>query len=702
MLQTASRAATISVNVTTLAGTGARGFVDGPPKTAMFSGPSAVAIDKFGILYVADTGNNAIRKIDTQGNVSTMAGDGSRGFTDGSLREANFNAPSALSIDGEGNIFVADAGNFAIRKITPEGNVTTLAGTGKSGSTNGPGGRNGTATFAKLKAIAVDGDNSVFVADDLSLRKIDKSAKVTVYGTRLPLTYTSGLAADREGNLYVSSPYSGVVKVSPNEKLTALISNSKARPFTGPGPLNIAREANGTILLSDSGRNTIEQLDPSGTLTLLVGPNQRAVDGTASPGFTNGSGGPNGTATLQRPGGIAVDSDGTVFVADTENNSIRKVAGPRPAAVPLSATTTVTSTIITSTNPPTEDQKTRIATLLNLETPYGVAASARGDVYVSDRSRVLMLSARGRALSYVLGISSKTFDPTHETQNSGFLPMGIALDETGNVYVADLGHGKIRVTDQDNGVTTLAGSGKFGFADGTGGIESTATFSDPWGIAVDGGRNVYVADSANNAIRKIDQSMNVTTLAGTGKKGFENGPGGRTGTATFSQPSGIAVDRATGDVFVADTGNNSIRRIDPNGTVTTFALHNPDGSPVSPNNGGLNGPLGLTIDAKGVLFVADTGNLAIRRIDRDGSITTPVQWPNVAYPVTPAGIAVDATGILFVTTLGKSNAQLLRIDLTIPESQPTSASTPIPTTKKTQPKKPVKKARIVSAKSAKK
>jgi trimeric autotransporter adhesin len=703
VVQTPSRAATFSVSVSTLAGNGERGFVDGPAKIATFSGPSAVAIDKFGTLYVADTGNNAIRKVDTQGNVTTLAGDGSRGFTDGSPREANFNAPSALSIDGGGNVFVADTGNYAIRKITPEGIVTTLAGTGKSGSTNGPGGRNETATFAKLKALTVDGDNNVFVADDLSLRKIDKNAKVTAYGSRLPISLTSGLAADRDGSLYVSSPYSGVVKVSSNEKLTVLMSSSKDRPFMGPGPLNIAREANGTILLSDSGRNTIEQVDPSGTLTLLVGPNQRAVDGAATPGFTNGSGGPTGPATMNRPGGIAVDSDGTIFVADTANNSIRKIAGSRSIATPPpTIATAATPPTAASPTPPIEGPKTRITTIDQVNKAYGVVANTRGDAYVSDESSV-KLFARGTAQSYVLGQSSKTFDPTHETQDANFLPTGLAVDNAaGNVYVADLGHAKIWVLDQDNGVTTLAGSGKFGFADGTGGSEGTATFRDPWGIAVDGNGNVYVADSANHAIRKIDQSMNVTTLAGTGKRGFDNGPGGRTGAATFNQPSGVAVDRATGDVFVVDTGNNSIRKIDANGAVSTLALHNPDGSTVSGNNGGLNGPLGLTIDAKGVMFVADTANLAIRRIERDGTITTPIQWPDVSSPVTPAAIAVDATGILFVTTLGKSNAQLLRIDLTIPEALAVTASTTPPNAKKTPTKKQVKKARIVSKKPAKK
>jgi streptogramin lyase len=343
-----SQASPEPVSVTTIAGTGNRGFVDGPGKSASFSAPSAIAIDSFGVLYVADTGNNAIRKIDTSGVVTTLVGDGSRGFTDGSAREASFNAPSALSVDRQGNIFVADAGNNAIRKVAPDGNVTTIAGTGKPGSTSGTGGRTGTATFSKLKAIAIDRDNNLFVVDDVLVRKIDKDANVTTYGPNVSIDFPSGIAVDNTGTLYVASPYAGIKKVSATGDVTPLVSNSTRRPFIGPGPINLAVEANGVILLSDAGRNTIEQLDTPGALTLIAG--------SSSPGFTNGPGGTNGSATLRSPGGITVDSDGTLFIADTQNNSIRKIVGSRSSGAQLSPSSSAPSTQTPSTTPTAETE----------------------------------------------------------------------------------------------------------------------------------------------------------------------------------------------------------------------------------------------------------------------------------------------------------------------------------------------------------
>ena len=200
-------------------------------------------------------------------------------------------------------------------------------------------------------------------------------------------------------------------------------------------------------------------------------------------------------------------------------------------------------------------------------------------------------------------------------------PFGVAVDGAGNVYVADTGNQRIRRIDATGFVTTLAGTGDVGFTDGPG---ASALLNNPMGVAVDVAGNVYVADRYNHRIRRIDPAGNVTTFAGSGatgigKGGFADGPGP---SARFNDPIGVVVD-AGGNVFVADAGNHRIRRIDPAGNVTTFAGTGVrgyvDGSGPTAQ---FNDPFGVMVDGVGDIYVADTGNHRIRRIDSTGNVTT--------------------------------------------------------------------------------
>jgi trimeric autotransporter adhesin len=712
-----TNAANTSPAVTTLAGTGLRGFEDGPGKTASFSNPQAVAIDTFGVVYVADTGNNAVRKIDPSGSVTTLAGDGSRGFADGT-REASFNAPNALTVDQTGNVFVSDAGNYAIRKIAPDGTVSTVAGTGKTpknqngvleAAKNGTGTKAGTATFSKLQAIAVDKEGNLYVADNDAIRKIDKDANVTNYGPKQELDLPTGVAVDDAGNVFVLDPYKGVRRIDTSRNITTVLpfvlaSSSPTSVYIGAEPKQLARDATGGIYLSNSARHTVDQISSAGSLTRVAG-------SVSKPGFANGTGGQSGSATFRSPGGMAIDTDGTIFVADAGNNSIRKIAGVKSVSAPIPSTSTTRPTAVKQA--PQSGPSTRVGVLGSLNQPTGVAVDVKGNVYASNsrNAAVLLFPPSGRSSVFAGSTAAPAYD--FETSTAKFYPTGLAVDNSGGVYLADAGYYKIRKVDQNGEQSIVAGNQKFGFVDGLGGPEGPASFNTPLGIAVDGGGNVYVADSENNAIRKIDRFLNVTTLAGTGIAGFENASGGRTGTATFNKPSGVAVERTTGAVFVADTGNNSIRKIDASGNVTTFAGNgargNNNGTGGGSGSATFAGPSGLTIDAKGLLYVADTGNQAIRKIDTAGNVTTAIQWPNETDDNTPFAIAVDSNEILFVTTVGKGSSGLLRLDLSVPESQPTAANTAatprataITAGTKPSAKKPGKKARIVSRKIIKK
>jgi streptogramin lyase len=235
------------------------------------------------------------------------------------------------------------------------------------------------------------------------------------------------------------------------------------------------------------------------------------------------------------------------------------------------------------------------------------------------------------------------------------LPAGVAVDTAGNVYVADYGNNLIRKISSSGVVSTLAGSGFAGSANGMG---TAASFNIPWGVAVDAAGNVYVADAANELIRKISPSGVVTTLAGGGAGRSNNG----TGTAaSFNGPYGVAVD-AAGNVYVADNGNDMIRKISPLGVVSTLAG---SGTKGSANGMGMaasfNGPYGVAVDAAGNVYVADGVNNIIRKISPLGVVNT---WAGngsigsvngmalaASFDI-PTGVAVDAAGNVYVADIG--------------------------------------------------
>ena len=243
-------------------------------------------------------------------------------------------------------------------------------------------------------------------------------------------------------------------------------------------------------------------------------------------------------------------------------------------------------------------------------------------------------------------------------------PNGIALDANGNIYVSDYGDGRIRKLDSNGKVTTLTGNGTIGWVDGTGGPSGTAEFggggaldNSGYGIATDAYGNVYVADTNNHCVRKIDANGNVTTLAGNGTGSFADGPGGRTGTAMFNSPAGVAVD-VDGNVYVADSGNSRVRRIDASGNVTTLAGNGTQGE--VDGDGGATGtaeftsPSAIAVDAHGVVYVTDTPQSGgtIRTIDTSGNVATVGTGGTSLGSLT--GIAVDAQGNLYVAGGGVS------------------------------------------------
>lgn len=292
-----------------------------------------------------------------------------------------------------------------------------------------------------------------------------------------------------------------------------------------------------------------------------------------------------------------------------------------------------------------------IGSMAKFNHPCGMVTDPEGNLYVSDYSNhsIRKVTPRGIVSTYA-GTGQPGESNGHRLSATFNHPYGLALDAEGNLYVGDVANHRIRIISPDGAVTTLAGKRK-GFSDRSGEL---AMFDHPYGVAVDRDRNVYVADSYNNRIRKISPDGMTSTVAGNGNDGFVDG----TGTAAeFYVPIGIVID-AQGNLYVGDEGNSSIRKITGEGRVATLAGNGQfsfaDGVG---RNAAFNAPGGIAIDGKGNLYVADYLNNCIRKIGQGGDVRKIAGSlkkgfadgePSKAQFYYPFGIAVDHTGVVYV------------------------------------------------------
>lgn len=331
-----------------VAGTGARGFGGdgGPAITALLDGPDGVAVDPFGNVYIADDGNNRIRKVTPQGIISTIAGSGTAGFSGdgGPAALAQLRGPSAVAVDASGNVYIADAGNQRIRKVTAAtGTITTVAGTGTFGFS----GDGGPATAAQLfiaagALLAVDGLNNLYIADSFNnrVRKVTANGVInTVAGTATggfsgdggaavaaQLRIPNAVAVDSEGQLYILDSGNGRLRKVTSAGVISTVAGRGGAAFSGDGgpaaaaqfslPTSVAVDTAGNVYVADTNNRRIRQITTDGII--------RTVAGNGASG-SDGDGGPAASAQLSGAAAVAVDGAGNFYIAEQTNNSIRKV-----------------------------------------------------------------------------------------------------------------------------------------------------------------------------------------------------------------------------------------------------------------------------------------------------------------------------------------------------------------------------------------
>lgn len=608
--------------ITRIAGTSRLGYYGdgGAAASAQFNVPEGVAVDSAGNIYVADVHNNRVRRI-SNGVVTTVAGGGSAIPGDGGpATNAFLFAPNGVAVDAAGNLYIADSGNNRVRMVSASGTITTLAGTGTAGFS----GDNGLALNAQLNSpeyVAVDGAGILYISDTGN----NRIRRVSPTGTITTLAGNGG--AGFSGN------------------------NGPAVNAALNGPEGVAVDSAGNVFILDSNNLRVRKVSSTGVITTVAG---TGVNGNS------GDGGLAISAQLSESYGLAIDSFGNLFIASYNSQSIREVSAggtistvAGPGAFLLSNNQAATSTQIA---------------------PTGVAVDSSGNFYIADNSRVYKVSPQGIITTIAgTGACCGPGQSNVAAANDNISPQRVSVDLSGNLYITDF-YAVVHKVSPNGLITTIAGNGTPGYSGDGAAATSAKLATSPGGMAIDGGGNLYLADTGNNRIRKISAGGTITTVAGSGVAGFA-GDGGSPTVAQLNQPQGVALD-AQGNLYIADTNNHRIRKVTAgqNGTISTIAG---TGSPGGAGDGGpaanaqLQYPEGIALDIQGDIFVADSSNNRVREISTAGTINTIGGNGSYAYAgdcgpgssaqlANPRDVAIDTGGNLYIADSGNNAVRRLQ------------------------------------------
>ncbi len=542
---------------------------DGQPATSVIlTLVDGMAVDKEGTIYLSHRSKNRIRKVTRDGIITTVAGTGIAGYggDGGPALQADLNFPAGLALDADGNLYVADRNNHRVRKIDKQGIIITVAGTGEA-SWNGDDGPATEAALHHPSDLEVDGEGSLYISDrsNSRIRKVDAGGIITtIAGMGLPdFGGDYGLAVD------------------------ALLKY----------PFGICLDRRGNLYIADRGNNRVRKVDGHGIITTVAG------DGTHS--FA-GDYGPANQSSLAFPTDVVVDDSGNLYIADRNNNRVRMVD-------PLGVIITFMGTGKSHYNGDNE-----IAAESNLHLPFALAIDHGQNLMVADRNHFRVRSAHlkdGRVKT-VAGNGKSLFKGDGGPGRGATLdsPSGIVVDGKGNVLFAEKNHHRIRRLDRRGFITTLAGSGREG-NEGDGGPALQAALFLPSQMAIDPQGNIYFASRVGNGwvVRKIDGGGTITRFAGNGRQG-NSGDGGPALQASFYTISDVVTDRH-GNVYISDQTSGNIRKVDRKGRITSVLK---DKLADLAEEVHVNG---LVVDEEGNLFFSDSGSSKIRKIDLQGNVT---------------------------------------------------------------------------------
>ncbi|HET9849570.1 MAG TPA: IPT/TIG domain-containing protein, partial [Candidatus Dormibacteraeota bacterium] len=534
----------------------------------------------------------------------------------------------------------------------------------------GPGSGSAVSVAQQPVYLALHG-TTLYVSDAYygAVRALNLSTNQETIVNSAPLASPDGIAVDAAGNIYVAeTSVQQVVKLDPVTGASAVIAGTGSSGISGDGgpatqaqlyfPQGVAVDGSGNIFIAD-GSNRVRKVDAStGIISTFAG--------TGVGGFS-GDTGPANQAQLFEVSGLAFDANGNLFIADSGNNRIRRVDTTSPHVI-----TTVAGNGTSGFSGDTGQAK-----LAELQAPYGVWIAPNGSIDIADSNneRVREVSPTG-VINTVAGNGTQGFsgDGGPATAASLNMPTSAVRDASGNLYIAD--HLRLRRVDgSTNTITTAAGNGTACGSSGDGGSGLQAQVCQPSGLAYDGAGDLFIADTNSNRVREVKTDGTISTVAGNGTAGFAGDNGAAT-SAELNAPRRVAVD-AAGDLFIADTGNQVVRKVSA-GTITTIAgVHGVagyNGDNQAATSAQLNNPWGIAVAADGSLYIADQSNNRIRKVSPSGTIITVAGTgtagstgdggPATSALITaPMGLVLGGDGTLYF--VGASNApQLRKVDTT--------------------------------------
>ncbi len=637
--------------IDTVAGFGTFGGDSGPATAALLT-PGAVAVDSNGTVYVADNQNFRIRRIDSSGTVTTLIGRGYSTFRGdyGPPAFAGMTTAASVALDATGNLYFTDDGNQRIREVTASGTVLTVAGNGTCGTTSN-GMKAVQAPLCDVESVAVDAQGRLFfssssqiwlVAADGGLVQVAGNGGFGSGGdggpaVAAPIGFPGSLAVDPAGNVYIADQFNFAIREVTTDKVIHTV-----------------------VTIGDSNATTVTlAVDPSGTLFYATGTKQ----------VFKVQGSPSTAATLtgvETADFLAIDRAGALYVSSITDERLLKISNGSTA-------------VIAGAYPYTLDPLPNPARNVRLHLNpllIGLAVDSAGNIYFPELAGDLV--QRIDKVSPA-GTMTALNTPAKLPTGGDFTVQAVVVGPAGAIYFSTFT--QVYRLETGGSVTLIAGAPGFPSAVGDGGPATSARISNPSSLAFDTAGNLYITEPFDSRVRKVTPQGTITTFAGTGHAGY-SGDGGPATIALLSTPVDVKTD-SNGNVFIGDLTASVVRKVTPNGTITTVAGNGTkgfsgDGGPAT--QAMISGAAAIAVDPSGNLFIADhpsaastispaNDNNRIRMVSTSGVITTlagPAPGYNgegIAATASamgdPVALAADAQGNIYVNESGTQRIRKL-------------------------------------------